>query len=222
MRLSSRVRRRLWGVAALAALASAMGGCAAVAIAGKAIEDVKPKRVQGEYQGMTGKSFAVAVVADRAIQADFPSLVPEVTARVSQLLAEGAKASGFVPPADVLRYQATRPQWVVMDRGELAAALGGVERLVVIEISEFRLREPGNKYLWNGVAAGTVAVMETDGPLPDEHAFERVVAVGFPDSSGYGPEDFGAPVVATELVRRFSNRAAWLLFDHTEPPGTDY
>ncbi len=113
-----------------------------------------------------------------------------------------------------------------MSRSELASALVGgdakVDRIILIELFEFRLNEPGNRHLWDGVAAGTVAVLETDGPFPDEYAFNRPISVGFPDAAGYGPDEMRASLVATVLVQRFSQRCAWLFYDHEEEYGIPF
>ncbi|MCB9844393.1 MAG: hypothetical protein H6811_00185 [Phycisphaeraceae bacterium] len=209
----------------LMAAGACLAGCvipAMYAMAARTYEENTPRKVSGEYDGLAERSFAVVVTSERSLQLEFPSLVPEVSARVSQLIAEGGTASGYVPAEEVLRYQTQNPSWFAMTRADLAQALGGVERLVLIEISDFRLREPGNRHLWEGVASGRVAVIEADGPLSEEYAFERVVRVGFPDKSGYGPDDFGPSLVASVLAQRFSNRAGWLFFNHEEPPGTEY
>lgn len=216
------------GVFALLAMLGAMQGCiipAIGAVVGKAIEENSPKFVHGEYAGMGGKSFAVLVSIDRSILSEFPGLALELASRVSETLADpenGAGASGMVMPADIALYQGKSPGWPVRLREQVAYELGGVERLIIVEVSDFRLREPGNRYLWNGVASCSVGVVECDGPAPEEFTFQRTVRVGFPDQSGVSSDSMSGSVVASELARRLGQRSAWLLFDHSEPPGTKY
>lgn len=213
---------------ALMAMLSVLPGCiipAMGAVIGKAIEENSPKFVHGEYAGMEGKTFAVLVSIDRSILAEFPGLALELSSRVSETLASpenGAKASGMVLPNDVVLYQTKNPGWPVRLREQVAYELGGVDRLIIIEVTDFRLREPGNRYLWNGVASATVGIVESDGPAPEEFTFQRTVRVGFPDQSGVSSDSMSGSVVASELARRLGQRAAWLLFDHSEPPGTTY
>ncbi len=210
---------RLCALAAAGTLLVAGSGCQIFGVAGvvaKAIDDATPKKVYAEYTGLQGKTFAVVVAASQMVQSEFPALVPELTARVTANLAENAGASGFVPAEQVVLFQKQNPRWPLMDREELGKALGGVDRVVFIELDEFRLREPGNRYLWDGQASGMIAVIEADGPLAGEYRYQRMIRVGFPDSSGFSQDDFGAGVVASALVSRFSRRAAWMFYDHEE------
>lgn len=216
---------RIWLAAVLGVCAISLSGCAAAgvfAILQKGIEESTPKKVFAEYEGLAGKSFAVLVSIDRSVQAEYPALSAELSARITERIVEGAGASGFVPPADVLGFIARTPSWPVMRREELAERLGGVQRLIVIEITEYRLREAGNRYLWDGQASGLVSVMESDGPLPDQPIFQRQIRVRFPDGSGFSEDDMSGQLVQSALAQRFSNRAAWLFFDHEEPPGITY
>lgn len=219
-----------WRGTAAVGLALAAGllpaGCAAVGFIG-ALEQERRRHstrdVLAEYTGFQGRTFAVIVAADRIIQSNFPAVVPWITQRVTQNLAENLRgvAAGYVPAEDVLAFQANTPQWVAMPLGRVAEELG-VDRLIVIELLEYRLHDPGNRYLWDGVAMGTVSVVEADSTAPDARAFERSVRVTFPDRSGIGPEQLSLAAVNSELSRRFLTRASWLFYDHKEPYYPDF
>lgn len=217
-------RTLLMGVS-LVLVVLVMGGCiiaGIAAVAGKAIEDSTPNIVPAEYEGLTGKTVAVVVSADRSAQAEFPTLVFELTRRINERLAKQGQIAGYVSAADMALFMANNPQWPAMTRTDLAEALGGVERIVLVELYEFRLRDPGNRYLWNGVASGLAAVIEADSSLPEEYAFQQSFRVGFPDDSGRGPNDFGPGVVATALLQRTADRVAWLFAEHDEPRDIEY
>jgi hypothetical protein len=163
----------------------------------------------------------VVVTADRMIQADHPEVVAKLTIDIADQLAREAGASGFVPGMSVLEYQYNHPRWVTMPLGQLAKALE-VERLVFIDLQEYRLNDPGNPYIWQGVASGLVGVVHADSALPDEFAFQKQIRVKFPDKSGMGPADLPRGAVNTTLVKRFVDRAAWLMYDHEEGYYPDY
>lgn len=177
--------------------------------------------IQAEYTGLQGKSFAVVVAADRATQADFPDVVARVTLEVSKRLAASAGASGYVPGERVLQWQYNNPRWATMPMSELAGHLG-VQRLVYIDLIEYRLNDPGNAYLWDGLATANVGVVEADTPLADDFAMQKQVSVRFPDNEGSGPADIPFAAVNTELSRRLTERAAWLFFDHEEKNELEY
>lgn len=193
-------------------------GCAAVgfaAIAAQSVKDSRPKQVEAEYTGLRGKSYAVVVTADRSIQAEFPSLVNEITARINDQLFQYAGASAFIPSQEILQYLYQNPSWKARPFGELAATLS-VERLIIVDLNEFRLYDPGNQYLWDGMASGTVSVIEADSALPDEYVMQRAIRVRFPDEFGVGSDQFSRQAVGSVLLVRFVNRSAWLFYDHEE------
>ncbi len=204
--------------ACIAAVGPAMGGCQILGFAAVGIQEAKanrPRKVDAQYKGLEGKSFAVVVAADRLVQAEHPGVVEELTIRITERLEQNSGASGRVPADRLLAYLYANPRWVAMPRGELAKQLG-VDRLVMVELLEFRLNEPGNQYLWDGVAAATVGVIEADAPLPDEYVFERSIRMTYPDKQGFGQGDMSEDAVASVLMKRFVDRASWLFYTHEE------
>lgn len=219
----NRIRRGIL-LGALVMAAVPLGGCWVGTMAGMMAESYKrtsDRPVEAEYRGLEGKTFAVVIAADRVIQADSPSLVPQLTNVISERLRAEAGASGYVPGPIVLQLQYQNPRWEAMTYSELAQEFG-VDRLIYIDLYEFRLFERGNSYLWDGQMAGVVGMVEADGSFPDEFAFSREVSVAFPDKKGYGPEDFTDQQVASVLLSRFVDRATWLFYDHREPFYPDY
>ncbi len=214
------MRSTIARVLALSAMLGATSGCQLAGFIAAGIQENTPVKVYAEYEGLQGKSFAVVVDADRSIQGRWPTLVPNLTARIDALIAQNTLASGHVQAADIVLFQQTNPRWTIMGRQELASALAGgevaVDRIILIDLFEFRLNEPGNRHLWDGVAAGTIAVLETDGAFPDEYAYNRPLSVSFPDAGGYGPDEISGSLVASALIQRFSQRTAWLFYDHEE------
>jgi hypothetical protein len=172
--------------------------------------------VDAKYTGLTGKSFAVIVSADRMTQADFPELVGQLTATISERLAVNCDASGFVPPEAVLSMQARNPRWSIMRLDQLCKELQ-VDRLVFIEVTEFRLVEPGNSYVWRAVAAGRVGVVEADGAIPDNFAFQEQLRTIFPITErALGPAQLPQSTVQLKLAKKFIDRASWLFYSHEE------
>lgn len=222
--------RRLFQVFAAAGAAAALvaaSGCAIGQLVGgmaASYERTGSRTVAAKYKGLAGKNFAVVVYADRVIQADFPEVVGDLTVTISRRLAapeNGVGAAGYIPGERILQYQYNNPRWVVMPWRELAEELG-VDRLVVVELNEFRLNDPGNQYTWAGVASGTVRVIEADGPSPDMPTMQEAVLVRFPDEDGYGPMQIPASSVRIALSKRFVDRASWLFYDHDEPNAIEY
>lgn len=201
-------------------LLGALSGCQVVGVAVEHYRRDATKTVAAESLALEGKSFAVIVTADRSIQGDFPNLPDMLAVRITERLANPANlppAAGFVPPADVLRYIYDNPSWYLKDKKNLADALGGVDRLVILELLEYRLHDPGNAYVWNAVAAGTVSVYDPSSFTPEIAVMEKLVTVKFPDKIGLGPDDMDATLVNAALSLRMVDRTSWLFYDHQEP-----
>lgn len=212
-------RVRLTGVLVLAMALMSVSGCAIgnliggmAASAERAGSTVKKPK----YTGLTGKNFAVIVSADRSVQADFPALVTLVTVEMTRRLSENADAAGMLPAGEVLRYQSVKPSWVARPLDQLAKDLE-VERLVYVDIQSFALTEPGNPYLYSGVASGTVNVIEADSATPSVFAFTEAVRVTYPDQTGTSEQQMPRDVVFRELARRLIERSAWMFYEHEEP-----
>lgn len=213
-------RRDLLRAFPLAAGGLLLSGCAAGKLAGGMIESYKQQsthEIKADYTGLQGHSFAVVVAAHRAIRTEFPNIVNDLTARITQRLHDNAGASGFIPARRVLSYQYDNPRWVAMHPAELRKQLDNVDRLVYIDLQEFTLTERGNAYLWKGIASGLVGVLEGDATIPEEYAFTRDVSVTYPDESGLGPHNLPQDAVYTKLASRFIDRASWPFYNHEEP-----
>jgi hypothetical protein len=216
---------RAIGLVLLLATIALATGCNMVGFIG-AMEETRRRNsthaVKEQYAGLKGKKWAVIVVADRIIQGDHPAIVAYLTTKMTERLASTKEgqleigASGYIPADKLLRYLYDNPRWVTLPRGQLAKELG-VDRLIVVDVQEFRLNDPGNQYLWAGVAAGSVGVTEAEAQEPDEFVFEQPVKVTFPDKDGYGPNEMSADLVSTELAKRFIDRTTWMFYTHQEP-----
>lgn len=221
----SRAAFRLMPLPAVMCGLLALSGCQLV---GGAIENYKrdsTHMIEAEYTGLAGRSFAVVVVADRGMEMENPGLTDYLTRTITDRLANTAnvpKAGAFAPSDQVLKYVYNNPSWPIKPRTALAADLGGVQRIVHVELSEFRLNEPGNSYEWDGVATARLSIIEVDGARPDDFAFERMISVKFPGKKGMGPNDMTRSTVSTALAYRLVDRTTWLLYNHEEPYYPEY
>ncbi len=201
-------------------------GCAVGQIVGGMAESYKrssTRLVEAEYTGLRGSSFAVIVTGDRVIQGTHPTLLPRLATRITQTLANPADTgvTGFAPVMSILEFQLSRPDWTTWTYEQLAEEFG-VDILIVVELYEYRLHEVGNVYLWDGMAAARVGIVEAKGYSPNEYAFFKDIQVRFPDASGMSPQDMSSQVVRTNLEKRFVDRVTWIMFDHQEPYYPDY
>lgn len=225
------MHRRTDGVSGLVAaalcLAPMLGGltgCQVVGMMASSHERYGSRNVEAEYTGLWDKTYAVVATTDRSMQAEYPALIPSLIERVDQRLAEESGAAGHIPGNEVTAYLANHPQWVAWPRGRLNEEIGedGVDRVVLIEINEFRTNEPGNEHLWDGVAWATMSVIERGAEGSDAEGFRKEIRVTYPDGRGYGPQDMDRQAVASALLKRLVDRAAWAFYEHEELNSLEY
>jgi len=178
--------------------------------------------VPAAYPGLQGKSYAIVVQADRDMLAENPNLMEHLLANLNNRLAETSGASGHVPTHDLVLYLMNNTRWPAMSNADLAAALGNVDRLVVLDLSDYRLTEPQNVYTWDGVAQGRVLVFESDGEGGGQTVFEKDLRVSYPDEVGITPAEQTREVVTSVLAQRLIDRVSWLFYEHEEPNTMTY
>ncbi len=199
-------------------IGSQLSGCIIGAAIGGMMESAHrtgKHEVELEYLGIEGHSFTIVVSANRLIEANNPGISARLTERINNRLIQNANPSFAIPSQDLLSVLYNYPQWIAMPRGEVAEMLE-VERLIVFELIEYSLHEPGNQYIWDGSAAGIVTVYESDSGFPDDPVFEKTIRIKFPDSRGFMRNDIPEAAVTTELANRLTNRIAWLFYTHEE------
>jgi len=215
--------RRSALLAAAVALALSGTGCIAGAVGalGQQIERGKKLDVPAQYDGLDAKTSAVIVNADYATLVEHPALVANVTANVSARIKAYVKDSSVLPPGQVLDWQYRTPQWRALPHGEIAKELG-VDRLVYIDIYEYRLNPVGNSYIWDGVAGANIGVVEADSLSPDEFVYTTNVVARFPNKEGIGRESARREDIERGLLTLFIQRSSWLFYRHIEDKYPEY
>lgn len=202
------------------------GSCAVVGIAGAmadSYERTGTRKVFPEYEGLRNKSFAVIVAADRSIQAAEAGAVNRLTNGITNTLVANQQLvgfTGFVPGARVLEFQYNTPSWTSWDYSKLAEEFV-VDRLIVVDLYEYRLQEPGNAHVWDGLIAARVGIVEADSGT-DEFAFTKDFRIKYPDDVGYTPNEMSRGHVRAMLEKRMVDRVTWLTYEHEEPNVIEY
>lgn len=215
--------RKKIAIAALLASSLAISGCAAAKLAGAMAQNweyQKQIEVLPEYSGLEHKTFAVVVDADHATLFQHPNLVPtimrEVTGRI-QANVDGAQA---LDHRLVYVWQYQTPSWNAMPYGDIVNQLN-VDRVVYIDIYEFRLNPPGNRWEWEGVCAANVGVIERGGFSPDTFASTHHVSVQYPTIRGVDRDSADERAIETGVLAEFVKNTSWLFYTHIRPKYPD-
>jgi len=216
---------RVLFAAALAAAAMLLTGCEVGKLIGgiaQADEDQKLIEVLPKYDGLQGHTVAVVVDADMSTLYEHPYLVAkltnEVSAQIAQLVPD---CMGKVqPPQAVINWQYRTPQWSALPLGDLADQLN-VDRVVHIDVLEYRLNPPGNRWLWEGVCVARVGIIERGGIDPDTFSQTFDINAKFPTVTGVGRESASEANIQTGLLFTFVQKTGWLFYKHEEPKHPD-
>jgi hypothetical protein len=176
--------------------------------------------VHPRYTGLENQTVAVAVDLDMMTSYEHPSVALNIAVNVSRRIRENVKGVTVVSATSVADWQYRTPHWNSMAYGEIAETLG-VDRVVLIDIYEYRLHPPGNQWLWEGVCVANVGIIERDAFDPDNFVDVFTIEETYPKISGVGRENASERAIETGLLTHFVQKAAWLFFRHFEPKHPD-
>ncbi|UCD75969.1 MAG: hypothetical protein JSV91_03420 [Phycisphaerales bacterium] len=213
------------GAAALLLAAGAwlLSGCQLGQLIGGAAQNAEYQKlieVLPKYEGLDNQMVAVVVVADLATLYEHPDLVRAVTGGVTLRIGKDVPGVKIVHPDAIVEWQYRTPQWDALPFGDLTEKLN-VDRVVYVDIYEYRLHPPGNSWLWEGVCAANVGVIERDGIDPDVFADSFNVTAEFPRITGVTREAADASRIERGLLTEFTKHVAWLFYTHEEPKYPD-
>ena len=177
---------------------------------------IRYKSVDAAYEGLSDRRVAVLVAADDYALFRFPQSTVRISHAVSQQLADHLTGLRLSKPDELDAFQKRNPYWTTRRYSTLMQELG-VDRLVLIDVNEYRTNEPGNEAIWQGVIDAYVSVYEADAADPDNRVFEQQVRTAYPDASRFGEVKGSEQSVEQGMLDLFSRDVAWLFYDHKEP-----
>lgn len=222
MKMRRKMRRWIAGMA-LTLGGVAMSGCEAGMLIGGMMQNYEYQKliqVLPQYSDLENRTVAVIVDADLATLYEFPELVTDVADGVSARIQRDVPGARVIHPRAVLAWQYSTPQWNALPYSELAEALD-VERVVIVDIFEFRLNPPGNRWEWEGVCAAHVGIVERDGFAPDSFAESFTIVGRYPSTRLLTREEADQRTVQFGLLSEFVKETAWLFHEHQRPKYPD-
>jgi len=195
-----------------------MSGCILVGLSsaiGANIEKQKQIEVLAKYRGLENKSVAVLAHSDQRTAYEFPTAIPNIVGNMVLILDKNVPGVRVLDPRYAVTWMHQTPGWPTLPLADLAKELD-VDRVIVIDIFEYRLNPEGNSFLWDGVAGANVSVVERDGIDPDSFAEEFQVISKFPDMEGIGKAQAGPREIEIGLQKTFVDQVGFLFYDHVE------
>lgn len=148
-------------------LAGTLSGCDA---AGYLLYVFAPNKrtqtVEAEFGGLAGRSVAIVIYADAAVQYEYPWVRHELAATIASQLKQHVKGVEVVDPLRVIAYQDENIDWNALGKTELGRTLGADHVLSVVLI-EYSTRDRGSLNIYRGRITAQVRVYQTSLPERD-------------------------------------------------------
>jgi len=204
-------------LAVLIAIPLALTGCKNVAgFVGHVVggeEKDKVYEVEAKYKTLAGHSVAIVVKADQTLYFQYPAAPGTIQRSIAAELALQMPSVRLTDPAQIEKFQKENPYWNTMPDGDLLKRLK-VERLILVDIAEFSLHEPGNASVWRGTIRGNVSVHEDNSANANNSTFSENVDSLFPNDSKVGVLNSDDQTMLFGLSKRFSQAVVGLFYDH--------
>ncbi len=202
---------------------AALCGCEAALLLGgmsQNYEYSKQIEVEPVYYGLENKTVAVIVQTDQGTLYEHPGLELTLATGISGRIQEHVAGVIVTHPVEINNWKFKTREWYSMPYGEIAEKLN-VDRLVFVDVYEYRLNPIGNRYLWDGVCAANVGIIERDGFDPDTFVDSFSVENRFPNISGVGRESAQRSAIEKGLMGPFVMKTAGLFHTHLVPKHPD-
>ena len=217
------IRNLLLRTFALLAIASSMNlivGCNVVGYALSPLRDAeKTTNIKAAYTGLNDQRVAILVDADEYTLFAHPHSQRLVAEAVGRELRNHLPGVSVSDPAQIEQFQRRNPAWISVPYRDLFSQLD-VDRLIFIELVEYRMHEPGNRYVWQGVIVGNVGVAEQDASNPDQLAFLTTVSTKYPPDRPLPMLEADEQTMELATLKSFSIDVGNLFHDYkkTEKP----
>lgn len=204
-------------------IAPLLAGCAGPVfglVANAVLPEEQKVHVHADYRGLDDKTVAVMVSLNEYAFGEHPNAQKDLAWAISKELRRNVPGVKVVNPDELLAYTREHPYWHTERYSRLAGQLN-VDRIVIVDVLQYSLHEPGNRHIMQGVIVGDVKVIEA----PDAHgnpgsgdnlAYSRNIESRFPENDPVGLINANAREVELATLANFSRKAGFLFFDHTE------
>ncbi len=210
----SLARMLLLAVCLTATLAAS--GCNVVGYALSPLRDAeRTVTVKAAYTGLENQRVAILVDADEYTLFAHPHAQRLVAEAVGRELKNNVPGVSVTDPAQIEKFQRNNPAWISVPYRDLFGQLD-VDRLVFIELVEYRMHEPGDRYVWQGVIVANVGVAEAEASNPDQLAFLTTVSTKYPPDRALGVLEADEQTMELATLKTFSVDVGNLFHEYTK------
>jgi len=209
------------GVAALLlTLAWGAAGCAVGGFLASAVyPDEYKVKVDAQYTKLENQKVAVIVAVPDIMRSRYPSAQTLLCRSISKEIRENVPGVVVVDPDQLVAWQNRTPYWTALSYGELIDKIN-VDRVVLVDVGEYTMYEPGNQNVMQGVIVANINVIEEgqqiNGGSGQGLAFQHRIESRFPEGRPVGLLDMDEESMEFATVKKFAVETGWVFYNHTE------
>lgn len=178
----------------------------------------KTETVAPQYDGLAGKTVAVVVYADTAVQCDYPLAMLDVATAVGAELEERLEGITTIDPRRVIRYQRENVRWDSMDKTILGKKLSA-DAVLLIVLEEYAMREVGSVNLYRGrmVAHSSVYDASLPGHQGRRWESEEDIRILYPKDAPTGQPGRDDSRIRYNTHKQFAQTLVKCFYEHEVP-----
>jgi len=171
--------------------------------------------VKGQYTDLANRSVAIVVSMSDYVEFNHPDAKRAITEEMARRIQANVPGVTLTSPSEILQWQKDHAYWATRPPSMLIDQLK-VERLVLVEIGEYRTHEPGDKHVMRGVISASINVVEAEAEDPDNFgaSFTKNTMYPEPGESKVGRVGDSEALIEMRTQIRFCESAAGLFYDH--------
>eukprot|EP00752_Nemacystus_decipiens_P013554 g12012.t1 len=177
--------------------------------------------VQAQYLDLANRSVAIVVSMSDYTEFKHPDAKQMIAEEMTQRIQANVPGVTLTRPSEIIAWQKENAYWATRPPSMLIQQLK-VERLVLVEIGEYRTHEPGDMHVLRGVISANINIIEAEAADPDNFgaSFTKNVMYPEPGSSKIGRVGEDEKLIEVRTQIRFCESAAGLFYDHQIISGT--
>ena len=171
--------------------------------------------VEAQYVDLANRSVAIVVSMSDYTEFKHPDAKRMITEEMTRRIQANVPGVTLTRPKDIIAWQKENAYWATRPPSMLIDQLK-VERLVLVEIGEYRTHEPGDKHVLRGVVSASINIVEAESADPDNFgaSFTKNVMYPEPGKSKVGRVGEDEQLIEVRTQIRFCESAAGLFYDH--------
>lgn len=171
--------------------------------------------VKAQYLDLANRSVAIVVSMSDFTEFRHPQAKQMISEEMTRRIQTNVPGVTLTSPREIIAWQKENAYWATRPPSMLIKQLK-VERLVLVEIGEYRTHEPGDKHVLRGVISASVNIVEAEATDPDNFVASFTKHVMYPEAGeskiGRVGDDEALIEVRTQI--RFCETTAGLFYDH--------